>query len=155
MGSPSYLVINEREITYEVMDNEVIIIHLGKGHYYSLQGMAAEIWSYMEGLTEQAIADKLAARYDAPAERIASAVQRFVSDLKAEELVLLSSSRRSENGTTSASSPPVTEKKVFEEPVIEKYTDLEELLLLDPVHEVDEYGWPSKLTKEQSNSTEH
>ena len=150
MSSPSYLVINEREITYDVMDHEVIIIHLGKGHYYSLQGMAAEIWSYiLEGLTEQAIADELAARYDASAERIASSVRRFVSELEAEELVLLSLSSRPESGTTTASLSPITEKKLFEEPIIEKYTDLEELLLLDPVHEVDEYGWPSKLTEQE------
>ena len=129
MDAPSYLIINERQITYEMMGNEVIIIHLGKGYYYSLKGVAAEIWSYLlEGLT----------------------VQRFVSKLKEEELVLLSSSRRSEDGTTSAYWPPVTENnQLFEEPIIEKYTDLEELLLLDPVHEVDEYGWPSRLGKEQ------
>jgi len=151
MDAPSYLIINERQITYEMMGNEVIIIHLGKGYYYSLKGVAAEIWSYLlEGLTEQAITDKLVERYDAPAEKVASSVQRFVSKLKEEELVLLSSSRRSEDGTTSAYWPPVTENnQLFEEPIIEKYTDLEELLLLDPVHEVDEYGWPSRLGKEQ------
>lgn len=25
-----------------------------------------------------------------------------------------------------------------------KYTDMQELLLLDPVHEVDDEGWPSR-----------
>jgi hypothetical protein len=27
-------------------------------------------------------------------------------------------------------------------PVLEKYTDMQELLLLDPIHDVEEAGWP-------------
>ena len=29
-------------------------------------------------------------------------------------------------------------------PGFEKYTDMHELLLLDPIHEVDERGWPNR-----------
>jgi hypothetical protein len=32
------------------------------------------------------------------------------------------------------------------EPVLDKYTDMQELLLLDPIHEVDDAGWPHTLT---------
>jgi hypothetical protein len=32
----------------------------------------------------------------------------------------------------------------FTQPVLEVYTDMQDLLLLDPIHEVDEEaGWPS------------
>ena len=31
----------------------------------------------------------------------------------------------------------------FEAPKLSKYTDMEQLLLLDPVHDVDETGWPN------------
>jgi hypothetical protein len=30
-------------------------------------------------------------------------------------------------------------------PVMNKHSDMQELLLLDPIHEVDEAGWPSRL----------
>ena len=30
----------------------------------------------------------------------------------------------------------------FEAPVLSKYTDMQELLLLDPIHDVDDMGWP-------------
>jgi hypothetical protein len=33
-------------------------------------------------------------------------------------------------------------KKPFTDPVIEIYTDLQDLLLLDPIHDVDDRGWP-------------
>ena len=35
-----------------------------------------------------------------------------------------------------------TEKLGFEAPILQKYTDMQDLLLLDPIHEVDEAGWP-------------
>ena len=34
-------------------------------------------------------------------------------------------------------------KMRFEAPALQVYTDMEDLLLLDPIHEVDEMGWPS------------
>jgi hypothetical protein len=32
---------------------------------------------------------------------------------------------------------------VYKPPAIERFDDLEELLVLDPIHEVDEAGWPA------------
>jgi hypothetical protein len=37
---------------------------------------------------------------------------------------------------------PLPEPSGFEPPVLEKFTDMQDLILLDPVHEVDERGWP-------------
>jgi hypothetical protein len=33
----------------------------------------------------------------------------------------------------------------FEKPGLQKYSDMQDLLLLDPIHEVDEMGWPHAL----------
>ena len=38
---------------------------------------------------------------------------------------------------------PGIERLSFEAPILHKYTDMQDLLLLDPIHEVDEAGWPS------------
>ena len=32
----------------------------------------------------------------------------------------------------------------YESPQLEQYSDMSELLLLDPIHEVDEQGWPKR-----------
>jgi len=32
----------------------------------------------------------------------------------------------------------------FAEPVLTRYEDIQELLLIDPIHEVDEDGWPQR-----------
>jgi hypothetical protein len=37
----------------------------------------------------------------------------------------------------------------FEFPTLHKYTDMEDLLLLDPIHDVDDTGWPNKNQDEK------
>jgi hypothetical protein len=36
------------------------------------------------------------------------------------------------------------DRPVFGQPVLEKFTDMADLLLLDPIHEVGEAGWPQR-----------
>jgi hypothetical protein len=38
----------------------------------------------------------------------------------------------------------------FSPPVLQKFSDMQELLLVDPIHEVKAEGWP--LTKSQSTA---
>ncbi len=138
------LQINKKNITYEIIDNEVIIIHLEKGHYYSLQGVAANIWADIaKGMTEQMIIDNNLIKYQNSDTDIADAVSLFIAKLKEEELIF-SSAKQSTTAKCSIQSLSVRGKDIFKSPVLVKYTDLEELLLLDPVHEVDESGWPNK-----------
>ena len=52
---------------------------------------------------------------------------------------------RSENGDGEpAASAPVeaTERAPFVTPRLERYTDMQDIILLDPVHKVDSQGWP-------------
>jgi hypothetical protein len=42
-------------------------------------------------------------------------------------------------------SPPPEAKPTFKELSLRTFTDLQELLLLDPIHDVDEVGWPAPL----------
>lgn len=39
----------------------------------------------------------------------------------------------------------------FQPPALESYTDMQDLLLLDPIHEVDEMGWPQKAPDARAN----
>ena len=40
--------------------------------------------------------------------------------------------------------------QAFDAPRLERYTDMQDLVLLDPVHQVDDTGWPR--TKEDAES---
>lgn len=128
------------EIAHQTIEGEVVIVHLRSGCYYSLQGASAEVWALLEkGADEAEIVQRLAELYDHPAESLEFEVQRLVGELRAEELI-----RADETIEPAALSPesPV-HRRPFEPLSLNKFTDMRDLILLDPIHEVDEGGWPN------------
>jgi hypothetical protein len=130
-------------VIHQTLDGEVIVVNLDTGTYYSFDGVAAEIWAAVErGLTVEETAAE-AADHHGTSPRVAEpAVKRFLAELAHEELIVTL------NGSKPIAAPATadgTAQEPFPEPVLNKYTDMQDLLLLDPIHEVDERGWPSSL----------
>jgi len=127
------------EIVHETVDGEVIAIDLASGSYYSLAGSGPAIWALLaSGVSEAEIGTALAGRFEAEQAEIASAVSALLGQLKENGLIV------SEAGGA-AERPPVagsTEKPPFEAPRLERYNDMKDYFLLDPIHEVDTAGWP-------------
>jgi len=124
--------VNSPRIVAETIDGEVVAIDLDTGSYYSLDGSGAAIWQLIEsGASVQEIEAAVG---------VAEPVVTFVAELATEGLIRPS--------TDGASGPRAAEASVpmpsgpFEAPRLEKFSDLEDLLLLDPVHDVDPRGWP-------------
>jgi Coenzyme PQQ synthesis protein D (PqqD) len=142
MPSRSYRV-NAPLIATEKLDNEVMIVNLGKGNYYSLTGTGAVIWDLIAlGRTESSILSEIVDNYVGDAEVIRQSLDRFVSELCDEDLIVAS-----EVASASPSDAPqqaaIADRPAFAAPQLEKYTDMQELLLIDPIHEVnDDQGWP-------------
>ena len=137
--------INNSQIVEETIDGEVIIINLNKGHYFSLNGAGAEVWSYLKlGLSGNKIISHLKYHYDDPNKLIDVTVKKLLLNLKDEDLINMQDNHSAETEVNSENTigRNNNEKKVFVEPILEKYTDMEDLLLLDPIHDVDEQGWP-------------
>jgi PqqD family protein of HPr-rel-A system len=127
------------EIVHETVDGEVIAIDLADGSYYSLAGSGPAIWELLaHGAGEAEIAAALAGRFDAEEAEIAAAVSALLTQLRERGLIV------SEAGT--APPPPTSgssgEKSRFEAPRLERYNDMKDYFLLDPIHEVDTAGWP-------------
>lgn len=139
------LKINSPKVVHEIIDGEVVIVHLVKGHYYSLVKTGADIWSGIErGISRELILEEMVSRYDGDPADIANAVNNMIEQLQEEELIAVAQTEESATaaaGATEAKANP--EKLSFEPPKLDKYTDMEDLLLLDPIHEVDETGWPN------------
>jgi hypothetical protein len=135
--------INSPDVVQETIDGEVVIVHLKKGDYYSLVNSGADIWAGIEqGMTSDVITADLINRYDGEADAIAKAVQDLITQLQDEEIILPIAANTSPVMPTAVNSSNETKPK-FEQPKLGKYTDMEELLALDPIHEVDEMGWPN------------
>lgn len=136
--------VNTPDVMHETIDGEVIAINLGSGNYYSFRGSGAQIWTLVDdlgALSVEEIVEALALRFASPRSEIESAVTRFVGDLAEEGLV---AGAEAEDGARPepAEQTNGVPKVPFELPRVEKYTDMQDLVLLDPVHQVDDTGWP-------------
>jgi hypothetical protein len=122
----------------KVFEDEVVVLDMKTGTYFSLRGSGVDVWQLIEENASTArIAEALGVRYDAPPSEIATAVDALVDELAEAELIVCDDSL--EHGGTPL---PDAEKAPFSAPEVERFTDMQDLLLLDPIHEVDDSGWP-------------
>lgn len=116
-------------------DGEIVAINLDTGIYYSIKDTAALVWhDLVDGHSVEALLDRL--RDDADMQ---AAVSRFVDELLSSGLMRLSTDL-----SEPTSSPRIASALPMAAPVLEPFGDMQDLLLLDPVHEADqEIGWPN------------
>jgi Coenzyme PQQ synthesis protein D (PqqD) len=137
--------VNAPQVIHETIDGEVIIINLATGNYYSVKGSGADVWDIVQsspGTDVSEIATVVARRFDHPREAIEEEVARFLDELKREELVAELDGALPVAAGADRADAIEDGAKTFEPPLLEKYTDMQDLVLLDPVHEVDAAGWP-------------
>ena len=133
--------VNEPSVVYEAFDEEIIVVNLDAGNYYSVTGTGRTIWiDLIDGCGIDEAACRIQGRHTGEFDVIGAAVAAFADRLVSEELLV-----RVDDG---AVRPRITavvqasERTPFMEPLIEKYEDMQDLLMLDPIHEVDSAGWP-------------
>lgn len=149
MSKSEFYKINSPKVVSETIDGEVVIVNLDKGDYYSLRKTGADIWSGIEqGLTRAKILADAAEKYSGSSEEIDVAINKFIDRLQQETLIVVNQTPAENGDDTAPLSDDLKTEEVkavdFEPPVLEKFTDMEDLLLLDPIHEVDEEaGWPN------------
>jgi hypothetical protein len=132
--------INVANVVHETVDGEVIAIDLANGSYYSLSGSGPAIWERLAmGGDEADISTALGACFDGDPAAIRAEVAALLEKLVESGLVVAADD-------AAATPPPAPdgngEKLPFEPAKLERYTDMKDYFLLDPIHEVDTAGWP-------------
>jgi hypothetical protein len=136
--------VNQPSVISEVIDGETILLNFESGHYYSLNPTASEIWLRIgRGLPVGAVVECVAQRFAGDPATIRTEVESFIQRLEAEQLIRRAVEAAAPS-TPAASEAPGNALMAFSSPDFEKFTDMEELLLLDPIHEVGDAGWPRK-----------
>jgi hypothetical protein len=129
--------IDSANVVSDILDGEAIIINLSKGFYYSLNPTGGIVWNLLrDGTTLTDARHELERRFDVMPEEIDPALSTFMDRLLDEGLIVAAESRPRKDA------PPVNRREPFTPPALEKYGDMKEFLLVDPIHEVDERGWP-------------
>ena len=142
-----YFKINTPKVVFENYENEVVLINLNSGIYYSISNTAAEIFSQIEKeQSKSCILDEVINKYEGNTSAMVASVEKFIEHLLNEGLIIsegksFDSSPSPDKEKVNKNSNPV--KLLFESPVLNRYSDMQDLLLLDPVHDVDETGWPN------------
>ena len=130
--SLTYLEVAVPRCSAEDFDGEIVAINLDTGRYFSIKDAAAMVWHDLAD--GHALETIRAALGDDTA--LVAALDQYVAELSAEGLM------RPANAPA-APEAPLQSAPGMAAPSLESFGDMESLLLLDPVHEVDDSeGWP-------------
>ncbi|MCF6171944.1 MAG: PqqD family protein [Bacteroidales bacterium] len=135
------LKVNTPNVVHETIDGEAILLDLKTGNYFSLDGSAALIWEFIDKTGNWAEAVNLMTSANkAQKDNISASVKGFVEKLVEENLLVKTDGTGADAGELTGQLSEAA--KNFKPPVVNKYSDMQDLLLLDPIHDVDEKGWP-------------
>ena len=132
--------INSPQVISETVGGETIIVNLATGHYFNLQGTAVDVWEALDRREPSSrIVLQLQAHYEARDGEIDEAVSELVRRLEEADLIVPDDS---DAPPEPPQSPSNGERRPFVAPSIATFSDMQDIILLDPVHEVDARGWP-------------
>ena len=153
MYSDERFALNAPKVIQEAIDGEAIIADLGRGFYYSLDPIGSKVWeALVNGCSPDEITTALAAQFPSERESIEQGIADLLDRLLREELLV-----QRENAAAVYRAGELLagiSTTAFVAPVLSKYTDMEQLLLLDPIHEVDETGWPNEAGETENGQAE-
>ncbi len=139
--------VDDRGVVHERYDNEIIAINLNTGIYYSLNSTAAEIFEMVA--RDSSVMDVVAVlgeKYSEGAGRLEQEIRRFLAELCKETLIQPVAG----NGAKPRSRPSQDQpRRAFVLPRVDKHSDMQELFLLDPIHETGKDGWPQQRDPKQ------
>jgi hypothetical protein len=129
----------DNNILSDVFGEEVVLVNLDSGMYYSLRGSATQIWIrlFNQYSLIEILAD-LIQIYQVTENQLNADINLFVTQLL--ELKIIKTATDAERKEIDFISKDVLID--YSTPVVEIFSDMQEILLLDPVHDVDKSGWP-------------
>jgi hypothetical protein len=135
--------VDPRRVVHETIDGETILIDLDTGTYFSLRGCGSEIWALLAGgWSETDIVAEMQRRYSAERDAAGAAACELIVQLADAGLLEDAGTDAAPPSGAGTTETGVADGGAYAPPVLERYTDMQYFLLLDPIHEVQEGGWP-------------
>jgi len=129
--------IRDEHVSVERLSGDVIAVNLSSGTYFSLSGVAADIWSaFTSGAPEDKCAEALETVYGSPLPM--DEVDALLRECMRYELI--------EAVAPSAAVvelPDDCQRQAWSPPALEVFDDLQDLILVDPIHDTSALGWPA------------
>ncbi len=131
--------IRKQGVVHDTIDGETLVIDLETGSYYTLAGAGAVVWrALVAGARYEDLIRAGAEALGIDRDEAAGPVARLIAELVRADLIRCADGSKPE--------PPSAEAGGEQPPGLElnSYDELQELMVLDPIHEVDEAGWPHR-----------
>jgi hypothetical protein len=129
--------VRHEDVSAERIDGDVIAVNLVTGAYFSLSGSAADVWTAAtSGAPFTIWLQALDTAYGCEISR--AEVDAVIASCLEHGLI--------ESVTTDSTVMPLLpadlDRSRWLTPVLEVFTDLQDLILVDPIHDADDLGWP-------------
>jgi hypothetical protein len=124
------LTVNRPSVIFDEQGGEVVIIDLERGHYFRLDAAGTRIWLALAATVDP---DALLAACE-NRDELAGRLDDILTELRDLDLI--------RPAADAEPAQPVAAWR-FDGYTLERFTDLEDILGLDPIHEADQgRGWP-------------
>lgn len=127
-------------ISSERLNGEIIIISFDSGDYFSCFGTASDILTLInQGANIDQIFETLSIYFKETS--VEDQVLSFIKSCLNEKIIVESDAKSG----TDFNLPNDYDRSKWNEPILEKFSEYNDLLLIDPVHDSSLEGWPNKL----------
>ena len=130
-------ILNPR-LASDIFDGEYIIANLDTGLYYSIQGLAVALVNALPFEAPSPVILKLSEAFPDHSDAIQKELAGVFQELQQEDII-----RESATGVAAEPGLYTTPERCIPSK-FNRYADMQDLLLLDPIHDVDEDGWTVK-----------
>jgi Coenzyme PQQ synthesis protein D (PqqD) len=138
--------VRDRQVIHRMIDDEVVMIDLETGNYFTFRGSATRMWACIDaGMSARETLEHLQESFEGDPSIMEQGIRWLLDQLLQENLIVT----LEEPPNRSVSLAPEGDRQDYSDPAFERYDDMADLILLDPVHEIDqEEGWPKKAPEE-------
>lgn len=135
--------IDRTRIQFERFEDETVLINVENGFYYSISSSGSELLQLIDSGYEVGMLVGIMFDDSADTVHFNTMIIRFVEDLIFEGILIETYDSPIINQSINVVKPLYSSKEGFEPPLLEKFDEVSDLLLIDPIHTVDQQqGWP-------------
>ena len=132
--------LNSASISIERLNGEIIMISFESGDYFSCFGVGSDVLTLISQRASTAqIKKELFNKFQS--EFQVDQVNSFIIECLNENIIILNSHETN----LDVELPDDYDKSKWNVPLLEKFSEYNDLLLIDPIHESSLEGWPNKL----------
>ena len=134
--------LDNTNVATEIFDNEAVLINIPQGKYYSVRGNTSI--RILEIMQEPSSIENILGTVQNEFELAndgssVSEIEGFIKQLENENVIIPAAEATTFKIEENAIKHP------YEKPELEIFDDMQELIMLDPVHDVESFkGWPQK-----------